>query len=1265
MVKLHSLPVLLLSTCSLLLVTAVPGNEFQTLFNGKNLEGWAGNEAFWSVEDGTLFGRTTEENPTRGNTFLIWKGGEVADFEFTCEVQFEGNNSGVQYRSEVVNEENFVLSGYQADLHPRQEYFGMLYGEKLGKRGIIATRGQEVVIDENGEKKVIAETKPATQLDHRKWNTLRIVAVGDRLLHQVNGVTTVDITDRHPELSPASGVLGLQLHGGPPMTVRFRNLKLRHLEGDEARRTLETAIAEGKEKAAAGADDAASSPRPLAWVSAEPRPAWTWPEGEIDNEPVYFRKTFSLTAKPTRAELYATCDNEAEIWINGQSAGRAPDWGKPVIRDDIAAMLQAGENVIAVRAKNRGGTAAFVCKLVAEGAGMDPVTVTSGPDWKASRSAADDWTSKDFDDSGWDLRLAHRGDFGVAPWGLAGLDARSSASGSKAAQSPLAPSGMSVPKGFRVELLYTVPREEQGSWVALTTLPGGRLIASDQYDAGLYEIAITETEEGPQVAVAKIPADISGAWGMHWHEDSLYANVIGKTLKRVYDSDADGKLDAVEELPGAPGNGEHGNHAVIPYHDKKHLMVIGGNSTPMLDAAISRVPTWDEDLLLPRQWDARGHARGRLAPGGYATLFDPETKSYEIYTVGFRNQYDIAANEHGDVFTYDADMEWDMGMPWYRPTRINFVASGADYGWRSGTGKWPSYYEDSLPPIVEIGPGSPTGMASGLATNFPAPYRNALYALDWTFGTIYAIHLEENGAGYGGEAEPFLTGAPLPVTDAIAGEDGALYFTIGGRRTQSALYRVVATGETPERSAAGPDKATLAASAAARATRRNLEAFHGRADTDAVATAWPHLASGDRFLRHAARVAIESQPVEQWADKIFTATDPQTVITGGVALARMGNPEAHRSALTEALLALDPATLTDTELLGLLRAYALNFIRLGSPSTAHRKAIIAELDPLLPHRNNEVNTELVRVLVFLGAPAVIGKTMDLITNRAAPEVPEWRELASRNEGYGSRIREMLENHPPSLEIGYAFMLRNLKDGWTLEQRRQYFTFLNEAARFAGGASYAGFLANLRDEALGNCSNPERAALADVTGENFNPVPDFPILPPEGPGEAWTMESAMPHLSAGKLRQADFARGRSLYHAIGCAACHRLGGLGGDIGPDLTSVPNKFDERYVLESIIDPGAQISDQYGSSAVTKADGTVVTGIVVEREAGAVDVYPPDVKAEPVRITAPEIRSIEPVPVSQMPPGLINLLNPGELRDLMAYLMAGGDAEAKVYGN
>ena len=124
-------------------------------------------------------------------------------------------------------------------------------------------------------------------------------------------------------------------------------------------------------------------------------------------------------------------------------------------------------------------------------------------------------------------------------------------------------------------------------------------------------------------------------------------------------------------------------------------------------------------------WDANGHARGILAPGGYVCKTDPDGKRIELFAGGFRNQYDIAFDQNGELFTYDADMEWDIGTPWYRPTRINQSPSGGEFGWRSGAGKWPAYYADSLPATIDIGPGSPTGTTFGTGAKFPAKYQTA------------------------------------------------------------------------------------------------------------------------------------------------------------------------------------------------------------------------------------------------------------------------------------------------------------------------------------------------------------------------------------------------------------------------------------------------------------------------------------------------------------------------------------------------------------
>jgi len=1242
---------------TLALIASVSAQE-EVLFNGKDLTGWKGLPQFWSVAEGVIVGETTAENPTKGNTFLVWQGGELSDFEISLQVRYRGNNSGLQYRSSIVDAENFVLAGYQADLHPKAEYFGMLYGEKLGKRGIIAQRGQRVEIAADAAVKVVGQVGDGAVLTDWEWNTLRIVSVGNRLIHQINGVTTVDVTDNHPE-ALAKGVIGLQLHAGPPMRVECKDIKLRKLSGDDAAVTLQKAITTTPQTPQAAAP-AKPSPGSYSWVSAEPLSNWIWREGKLDDNWIYLRKSFDIAGEVKAAKLYATCDNELELWINGESAGHAPDWGDPILNADATKLLKQGKNAIAAKARNRGGAAAMTLKLEIEGADGKKQTILSEPDWKLSPAEAEGWKTTSFDDASWNGSLKALGKFGIGPWGIAGIN--NPGGRAQATNSPLEPTDITVPEGFKIELLYTVPKEEQGSWVSLTKDDKGRFLASDQGDKGLYRIAVSENADGAEVAVEKVPVALSSAHGMVWAFDALWFNKSGGKLHRVTDSDGDGKLDKAEEMPSATGGGEHGNHAVILTEDGSELYVDSGNHTdlpPGESLSGSRVPTWAEDLVLPRMWDARGHARGRLAPGGWVTRFDPKTQKHEVYCIGFRNQYDIALNKHGDLFTYDADMEWDMGSPWYRPTRICQVVSGGDYGWRSGSGKWPAYYEDSLPPVVDIGPGSPTGVVSGIGAKFPRKYQDAIYGLDWTFGTIYAIHLEAEGAGYTGKAEPFVFGAPLPVTDAIVGDDGALYFTIGGRNTQSALYRVTYTKIiAAEEAVAEPKEITEA-----RALRRELEAFHGKENATALDKAWPSLASPDRFLRSAARVAIESQPVAQWAGKVLTATDPQTRITGAVALARMGDAKTHGARLTAALLEMEPATLTDPQLLGWLRAWQLNFIRLGKPAGADREKVVAKLDPLLPAKSANANVELVNLLVALEVPSVIEKALTLIENPSAPEIPDWTELVTRNARYGGTIKAMLDNFPPIRGISYAFALRNQKTGWTLEQRRRYFAFLNTASKHPGGASYGGFLTNIRDEALAYAPNDQIAALKDVTGVSYQAVPDFAITPPKGPGQIWTIETASQFANGGKFREASYESGRSLFHAIGCAACHRFAGFGGDIGPDVTSIRNKYDVAYVLESIIDPSKVISDQYGSSMVTTKSGAVHTGLVVER-GESLEIYPPDAKAEPVKLTRSDVVKIGPTPVSQMPPGLINLLNGEEVRDLMAYLMSAGDPKDKVYG-
>ena len=806
---------------------------------------------------------------------------------------------------------------------------------------------------------------------------------------------------------------------------------------------------------------------------------------------------------------------------------------------------------------------------------------------------------------------------------------------------------ISTPEGFQVELLYSVPGLEQGSWANLCSDEKGRIYASDQYGS-LYRFnppAPGQTLKKEDVH--KVPAEIRAINGMLFAFGALYVGVndyeqkMQSGLYRLTDSTGDDQLDKVELLRAIDSKSDHGVHAVVLTPDGQGLYLVCGNNA-ILTETTKASPVrkfWGDDHLLPRMPDGRGHNRHVMAPGGIIYKVSPDGKEFEIFANGFRNIYDASVNSDGELFTYDADMEYDFNTSWYRPTRVNHVVSGAEFGWRNGTGKYPEFYVDNLPATLNIGPGSPTGTTFGYGAKFPAKYQSAFYAIDWSWGKIYAVHLEPNGSTYTGTKEEFVTGGPLPVTDAIIHKDGAMYFAIGGRRVQSGLYRVTYTGSVSTDPIDLTPKTTPQ-----RDLRLSLSAFHGKQDPKAVATVWPYLNHSDRFIRAAARTALEHQPLAEWQDKALAETDATRQLEALLALTRItGVCPTHREEgatvntemrdlLLSTMLKHDFAKLTKEQRLAHVRILQIVLNRFGNPDEATITAIISQLDPSFPADSFELNWLLCETLAYLQAPAIAAKGMALI---AAAESQE-----------------------PQIE--YARSLRHLKVGWTKELRTQQLEWFLKAANYNGGASFSKFIEFIRNDSLATFTDAEESDLAALIERK--PVKKSAI---ELSGEifagrtpkAWTLDELSAATSTG-LQNRDFDNGRKMFGAGACFACHRFGNAGGMTGPDLTGAGGRYSPHDLLDQIINPSKEINEQFAPIIVTRENGDVLSGVVVNLSGDNItlntDLSDPNQRSNVDRKT---VKSIEPSKVSLMPPGLLMMLTKEEIMDLVAYTLSMGD--------
>jgi len=970
-----------------------------------------------------------------------------------------------------------------------------------------------------------------------------------------------------------------------------------------------------------------------AQVALGQAPEWIWGPSAAAVETRYFRRNFLIPEGTTGAVLSVAGDDEAEVYLNGRQLVRNAD-PKQASFVSLPGRLVRGENGIAVVARNRSGGAGLLLQIEFTGPGLRTNWV-SDASWLTSTQAVAGWATNPPSGGGWGNAVS-LGKHGVAPWG----DVMKLPEATPA-------EGLKVLPGFKVELIRSA-RPGEGSWIAMTVDDKGRLIVSPQGSEPLQRLTLDAAGKISRVEPIFMP--VRGAMGLLHAFGALYVNgqgAEGYHLYRLTDTNGDDRYDRQELLRRWTGGaGEHGAHAIVKGPDGR-LYVVCGNfvGAPSDLSPGSPARNFADDLVLPKLDDGNNSTGGRKPPEGFVVRLDRDGARAELFVAGLRNCYDVAFDAAGELFTFDSDQEADWGAPWYLPNRILHLPSGGDLGYRETTGKWPDDYPDRLPAGANVGLGSPTGVEFGTGTRFPAKYQRALFALDWSFGRILAVHPRPAGGGFTGEFETMVQGKPLNLTDAEVGADGALYFITGGRGIQSGLYRLTYVGGEPTApvAAAAVDDST--------ALRRRLAQFHGREDVRFVAEDWATLGHADRAVRFAARVALEHQPVTSWADRALAETNATTGLTALLALARVGGPERQLPVL-QALARWPLEGLVDDDFLLKLRVIEVSFARHGIPAEMRPRAL-EKLGAQFPAKSWPRNRELVQLLAAMQAPDVLGKALDL------------RDAASTQEE----------------QFHYQFALCRVTNGWTMDLRRRYFRWFGDTAGLAvrrlahppelvrsfeevglkprNGSGFENFLKSVRTQALKNVPAAEMGEVVMFingqapVGAVSAPASTNAPAPSRKFVRNWKTEDLLPQLgklAAGRNRQ----RGREIYAAAQCAACHRMEGQGGAVGPDLAGVGTRYSAADLVKSLTEPSTVISEQYQAVQLRTKDGREFFGRFSDDAGRGVTAFTDPLTQKTVEVPLSAIESRRASPLSLMPEGMLNNFEAEEILDLLAYLQA-----------
>jgi putative heme-binding domain-containing protein len=459
--------------------------------------------------------------------------------------------------------------------------------------------------------------------------------------------------------------------------------------------------------------------------------------------------------------------------------------------------------------------------------------------------------------------------------------------------------------------------------------------------------------------------------------------------------------------------------------------------------------------------------------------------------------------------------------------------------------------------------------------------------------------------------------------------DGALYFTTGGRRLQSALYRVTYTG-----SADLPAGGELAGGDVMRAEtegmrlrtlRHDLEQLHetsnAELEIDVVCEVLPCLAHTDRHIRYAARTAMELQPTETWL-KQAVPNDVNARIEFAIAAARHARTD-HAAAL---LATIDFETIRLEQKLGLLRAYGLASVRLEDEQI--KAAIIERFARYFPSGERTLDRELCRVLAYAGAPGIVEKALAALAAQSS--------IDDRTH--------------------YLFALSTVQDGWLPAQRRTYFEQLAAARSRGGGKSYGGYIDAMAQRSIQHMPSrvrPEFRMLADkMARDDEAPIA---LVSAEFVRE-WSLDEVRQLVAKNNaLENRDLQNGRRAFAKANCFACHQVGNEGGAQGPNLTSIGARFSPADMVVTIVDPSREVSDQYAQQVFEMSDGRTLVGRVVNLSGDqwylSTDMMNPGYLEQ---VMVAEVESMQRSPASPMPAGLLHVLDEDEALDLLAYLVS-----------